>query len=117
MNCVKCGRKTQPDQVFCPECLEVMAQYPVKPGVVVQIPQRATVPAPKKQPRRRPTDEETLQILQRQNRMLLRLLILALVLCAVLGAVSGKLMTTLAAKNAVGRNYTTITTTAPSGTE
>ena len=40
MNCTKCGRETAEDAVFCKKCLAVMAQYPVKPGTVIQLPQR-----------------------------------------------------------------------------
>ena len=38
MQCLKCGRKIQDGQVFCEGCLEVMQNYPVKPGTVVLLP-------------------------------------------------------------------------------
>lgn len=40
MNCMRCGKETEDKAVFCPECLEDMAKYPVKPGTTVHIPIR-----------------------------------------------------------------------------
>ena len=40
MQCLKCGRKIQDGQVFCEGCLQVMQNYPVKPGTVIQLPSR-----------------------------------------------------------------------------
>ena len=40
MRCMKCGRDTENEQVFCESCREIMAKYPVKPGTVVQLPHR-----------------------------------------------------------------------------
>ena len=40
MNCMKCGRETQSGKAFCPDCLAIMAEYPVKPGTPIHIPKR-----------------------------------------------------------------------------
>lgn len=48
MNCMKCGKEIQDGQVFCTDCLEDMARYPVARDTYVQIPQRAAKPAEKK---------------------------------------------------------------------
>ena len=48
MSCMKCGRDTQEGQVFCTACREVMAKYPVKPGIAIQLPGQKKAPAPKK---------------------------------------------------------------------
>lgn len=40
MNCMKCGREISEGQVFCQECLDVMSEYPVRPGTYVRIPPR-----------------------------------------------------------------------------
>ena len=40
MQCLKCGREIDPEQVFCADCLAEMEKYPVKPGTVVHIPHR-----------------------------------------------------------------------------
>ena len=38
VNCMKCGREISEGQAFCEECLEIMDQYPVHPGIYVRIP-------------------------------------------------------------------------------
>lgn len=40
MQCIKCGREIQDNQVFCQQCLSVMEKMPVKPGTPVVIPKR-----------------------------------------------------------------------------
>lgn len=40
MTCLRCGRKTDENQIFCQECLEVMEKQPVKPDTPIQIPNR-----------------------------------------------------------------------------
>ena len=52
MNCLKCGRETQNESVFCQECLLDMEKYPVRPGTVVQLPRRREVSVIKKTPKR-----------------------------------------------------------------
>lgn len=40
MNCIRCGRETEDNQVFCTECLQDMEKHPVKPGTPIQLPVR-----------------------------------------------------------------------------
>lgn len=40
MNCLRCGKETEENQVFCKECLEDMERHPVKPGTPIQLPNR-----------------------------------------------------------------------------
>lgn len=40
MNCMKCDRLIAADQVFCEQCLEEMARYPVNPNTPVILPHR-----------------------------------------------------------------------------
>lgn len=47
MACLKCGRETGEKQVFCDGCIEIMSQYPVKPGTPIVLPKRTT-PSPDK---------------------------------------------------------------------
>ena len=47
MACLKCGRETGEKQVFCDGCIEIMSQYPVKPGTPIVLPKRAA-PSPEK---------------------------------------------------------------------
>lgn len=42
MVCLRCGKTTEENEVFCPECLEVMEQQPVKPDTPIVIPNRET---------------------------------------------------------------------------
>ena len=66
MNCVKCGRETLDENVFCQECLSVMAKYPVRPGTVVFLPRRKETAAVKKTAKRHvPTMEEQNKVLRK----------------------------------------------------
>lgn len=40
MSCMRCGKETDENQVFCTECLKDMEQQPVKPGTPIQLPNR-----------------------------------------------------------------------------
>ena len=40
MQCMKCGKKTEENQVFCESCLQVMDAYPVKPDTAIHLPNR-----------------------------------------------------------------------------
>lgn len=85
MNCMKCGKKTKDTQVFCDACLEVMAQYPVKPDVHVQLPNRS--PAKKSTHKRPPSAEEQIARLRSRIKRLKALaIILALLFCLVSAA-------------------------------
>ena len=53
MGCLKCGKDTQSNHVFCPECLAIMEQHPVKPDAVVMIPQREPVQPERKSKRKK----------------------------------------------------------------
>ena len=85
MLCMKCGKKTENEQIFCPHCLGVMDQYPVKPDIHIQLPVRAAAAAQKKQSRKRRnlTADEQLVYLRskiRKQRAAIMLLVLALLL-------------------------------------
>lgn len=81
MNCMKCGRETLEEQVFCPECLEEMKKYPVSPTTTVRLPRR-TDPQPSKKAARRklPPEEEQIRQLKKRIRVLTWLLAVALAL-------------------------------------
>lgn len=40
MSCIRCGKETDVDQIFCDECLQDMERHPVKPGTPIQLPVR-----------------------------------------------------------------------------
>lgn len=83
MFCLKCGRETENEQVFCNACLEVMEKYPVKPGTHIHLPKREATVAPKKTSRRRTLkpEEQVLQLKKslRRSRILMVLLILFII--------------------------------------
>ena len=84
MNCMKCGKKTKDTQVFCDACLEVMAQYPVKPDVHVQLPNRS--PAKKASYKRPPSAEEKIARLRSRIKRLKVLILLLTVLLSIVSA-------------------------------
>ena len=71
MNCMKCGREIS-DGAFCEACLAGMEKYPVKPNIVVQIPNRDQFLQTKKNSRRRKvlTDKEKILRYERRIRIL-----------------------------------------------
>ena len=113
MGCMKCGRDTLEDQVFCETCREDMKKHPIKPNIVVQLPQRKPAsgikrPAPA---RRRPlTHEEQIRKLRGRNRGLvaLWLITLALLIAMAYPAVMYFFGETIVLP---GQNYTSVVTT------
>ena len=57
MQCLRCGRETEDEHVFCFLCEAVMMKHPVKPNTVVNIPERS-VRSRNSQPRRQQRQEE-----------------------------------------------------------
>ena len=109
MGCMKCGRDIVEGQVFCPECLEKMEKYPVKPGTPVLLPNRRKE-MPKKAPtRRKLSSEEQIRRLRRLNRTLSFLLALSLMVTIFLGYIA-VLHFMEEEKFLPGQNYTSIVT-------
>ena len=88
--CMKCGRELKSGQVFCDGCLADMEKHPVKPGVVVLLPdhkaaaQRAAV-------RRKYSNVSPEEQISRLKGRVKRLRI-ALVLVSLLAVAAGLLM-------------------------
>jgi len=84
--CPKCGREAAENMAFCAECLAEMEKYPVKPGVVVLLPQHEKSTRPPKR-RHIPTVQPEEQLLKLKKRVtaLTLALILALGAAGVLG--------------------------------
>ena len=114
MYCMKCGKETKENQVFCDACLVIMDKHPVKPGTHIQIPQRPASHTSKPVSRKRSyTPEEQVLRLRRS----VKGLVLALV-CTILAF--GLTITFLAhsvaeaRQNAsIGKNYNTIEANIP----
>lgn len=84
MACMKCGKKTKDEQVFCPACLAVMDAYPVKADVHVQLPNRQKSEATRKSARKRavPPEEQVVQLRRSLRRARVFGLVVTLLLCA-----------------------------------
>ena len=112
MNCMKCGRETYGENIFCQECLAEMREHPVDPGAVVLLPRRKEASSFRKPVRHTLSPEEQVVLLRRWVLGLTA----ALVLC--LAAISVMLKHTLHYLRdehvEMGQNYSTIVqTTAP----
>lgn len=113
MNCMKCGRETEEDQVFCRACLEEMEAHPVKPGTVVLIPSRKEEEELRKSQHRK----KQLPSLSEQNIRLKKKLLWArialavlLLLCGLLCFAVGRVAIEWDAEQAMGQNYSTVDT-------
>lgn len=115
MNCMKCGKEISGSGVFCESCLQVMAQYPVKPSAAVPLPRKKESSPAKKQPRKRTIPPE--ELLAAQKATIKRLRITLTVLFIAFGlSVSLLVYKFLQDRDApdptpvTGRNYTIDTT-------
>ena len=108
MKCLRCGRETENNQVFCFLCESVMVKHPVKPSTVVVIPDRTTLvrPAPVRKPVRQEEDTDRLRRTILQLRLWVCMLLAALMLCA---AVLTWQELNRKDKPAIGQNYSSIT--------
>ena len=116
MNCVKCGRETGEDQVFCELCLKEMEDYPVKPGTAVHIPSRGPEEEVKKNHnKKKPVPTPAEQVVRLKKKVLRLRLLLALVLlaCGLLCFLVGRAVTELDFQRLLGQNYTTVESTTP----
>lgn len=118
MNCMKCGREIEPEQVFCAECLADMEKYPVKPGTVVQLPSRPVQQPAKKQSRHRRAAalEEQVKKLSRRIRVLTVAVILTAALALFFALLSFDVLERAEVQKLLGQNYSTAQTVPPEGT-
>ncbi len=108
--CLKCGKKTEKQAVFCGDCLQVAKAYPVKPGSVVHLPSRQTLQntaavSDFQEPTRA---EQTAHL-----RKLVRWLTVVIAFLSVLLIITAALLVHALDRQslpAIGRNYTTSTT-------
>ena len=82
MYCIKCGKETENEKMFCGHCLEVMEKYPVKQNTPVQLPKRPQQIEQKKSRRRRRALDPEEQI--PQLRSTVRALLLCLIVVSIL---------------------------------
>lgn len=87
MNCLKCGREVEENQVFCADCLLDMEKHPVKPGTVVFLPRNRDASLKKIYSRRRvaPSPEEQVKQLKKRVRIFSFLLAVMIALSVFFG--------------------------------
>jgi len=85
MKCLRCGRETASDHVFCDTCIQIMDQYPVNPSTPVILPKRTETVSARKTSRRKaiPLDEQVV-LLRSRIRLLFILLTAMTLLCILL---------------------------------
>ena len=89
MNCLRCGRETTAQQVFCDICLDDMSRHPVKPDVAIHLPVRKP-----KEPQRRSSrwwrkdrsPEEMVVILRKRVSVLTALVVLLVLMLSAAAA-------------------------------
>ena len=72
MRCIKCGKETLDNHVFCESCQVAMDHYPVKPDAAIHLPNRQEETVTKKAPLKKKvlSPEEQIQRLKKANRSL-----------------------------------------------
>ncbi len=82
MYCLRCGKDTQDENVFCQACIGTMEQHPIKPGTPVQLLHRPE-PVRRSKGRQGPSLEEQLHSLKK---LIFIMGLLLVVVTAALGA-------------------------------
>ena len=115
MNCIKCGVTIADSQVFCPQCLEVMEKYPVKPNVQVTIPVRPPTPTTRKRSRRfkGSIHDEQMRRMRIKLRITQFFLIFVLLAFTVLAGILLKFISDSDIMPNPGQNYSTLPSTDP----
>ena len=90
MHCMKCGNEIPDGQVFCEDCLNVMAKYPVKPDTPVQILKR---PARTEKKHSRQISQK--EVIRKQAKKIRRLTWIAVLLFVLLTLVAGLYLQTI----------------------
>ena len=108
MECLKCGRETRDKDVFCPQCLTVMENAPVKPDTPVILPQIRS--SEKKSPaKKQPKPDETIARLRSTiKRLWAAVALLAVLFCACVGTLTFLLYRSYNSAPVIGSNYNTI---------
>lgn len=109
MYCMKCGKETKENQVFCDACLVIMDKYPVKPGTHIHLPQRPVSTAGKPVSRKRIlTQEEQLQRLRRTVKSLALALVCSILALGLTIALLAHTVTEYRESASIGKNYNTV---------
>ena len=114
MYCLRCGRETRDDHVFCDSCAESMKKYPVRPGTAVLLPRHKETAAVRKARRHTPAaPKEQIRKLRKQRRVLVILVLILLL--ALAASITAGLFYVRREDQSVkpGQNYVVVETTAP----
>ena len=114
MNCMKCGRETQANEIFCEDCLDHMQRHPVPPNTLVYVPTEKDRASVKKHAASHPvvTAEDQLKRLNRKVHGLWLLLMLTLGAAVFFALLSLDTIHEMNVANFMGKNYTAITSSA-----
>lgn len=112
MSCLKCGRDTEEEAVFCESCLLDMRRHPVRPGTPVMLPSRDSVPVKRVPKRRAVPPEEQLKSMKRRVRIYASLWFLTMLAAVTVSLVLIREVASPPLRP--GQNYTSvISTTSP----
>ena len=110
MDCMKCGKETEGENVFCKECLTVMEKYPIHPDAEEMLPRRREPSIIKKTPKRHvPTPEEQIKFLRK--RVMVLSVVLLICIAAILLMIKPTLHYALDHHVQIGQNYSTVVST------
>lgn len=112
MYCIKCGKETKNEQVFCDACLVVMEQFPVKPGTPVHLHPRPASTSSKAASRKRIFSAE--EKIQRMRGAIKGLVLALLCMVLALGLTISLLVHTASLyqeAQSIGKNYNTVSNT------
>ena len=110
--CLKCGVEIKEEAFFCSKCQEDMSRYPVKPGTVIHLPKRQTSPEKIVDLYQEPDHKKKIAGLQKTVRFLAALVAVLSVLLTVTAFMLLHTMSEEPAAVPIGRNYTTVDTSA-----
>ena len=115
MNCMKCGRETKGDAVFCDECLDHMERHPVAENVLVYVPSEKDRVAANKHKIENPvvSADDQVKRLHRKVERLRLLVILFMAATMFFAVLSMETLHELNVMNLIGKNYTTVVATDP----
>ena len=113
--CPKCGRDAAENMAFCDKCLAEMEKYPVKPGVVVLLPQYEKAPKPARRRHTPASPEEQLVKLKKRISALTLALVLALGAAGIFGWMAATDFLKETPVKLPGQNYSSETHEAPEG--
>ena len=84
MNCMRCGKDTSFENVFCDECLKEMAKHPVNPNTPVILPKRKASSVKKTNRRKTVSADEQIAGLKHRIHVLSVVLVAVSILAALL---------------------------------